>query len=158
MNNIEGTVCCDEGGGPSPEVRAFVPSGERPALLWLTIKWRTSSSDLILLKQESSLHPNNISSAMKKTIFTFLSASFVVPLASAVPLSSNSLSTTLNPRASCENTATSRSCWGEYSVDTDYYSVTPDTGVTRGKFRALCRYFHERYIDFLIFFRILVVS
>jgi hypothetical protein len=36
------------------------------------------------------------------------------------------------PRAtSCENTATSRSCWGEYDIDTDYYNVTPDTGVTR---------------------------
>ncbi|KAH8674148.1 laccase 2 [Xylariales sp. PMI_506] len=32
---------------------------------------------------------------------------------------------------SCENTATSRSCWGDYSIDTDYYDVIPDTGVTR---------------------------
>jgi hypothetical protein len=31
----------------------------------------------------------------------------------------------------CENTATSRSCWGEYSIDTDYYNIVPDTGVTR---------------------------
>jgi hypothetical protein len=31
----------------------------------------------------------------------------------------------------CENTATSRSCWGEYDIDTDYYNVIPDTGVTR---------------------------
>lgn len=38
----------------------------------------------------------------------------------------------LLPRAAnCENTATSRSCWGEYDIDTDYYDVTPDTGVTR---------------------------
>ncbi|KAI4600027.1 laccase, multicopper oxidase, benzenediol:oxygen oxidorectuctase [Pestalotiopsis sp. 9143b] len=33
--------------------------------------------------------------------------------------------------SSCENTATSRNCWGEYSIDTDYYQITPDTGVTR---------------------------
>ncbi|ETS76617.1 hypothetical protein PFICI_12004 [Pestalotiopsis fici W106-1] len=33
--------------------------------------------------------------------------------------------------SSCENTATSRNCWGEYSIDTDYYQTTPDTGVTR---------------------------
>lgn len=33
--------------------------------------------------------------------------------------------------SSCENTATSRECWGDYSIDTDYYTVTPDTGVTR---------------------------
>ncbi|RDW82847.1 hypothetical protein BP6252_03959 [Coleophoma cylindrospora] len=32
---------------------------------------------------------------------------------------------------SCENTATSRSCWGEYDIDTDYYNIIPDTGVTR---------------------------
>ncbi|KAF8860413.1 laccase precursor [Acephala macrosclerotiorum] len=31
----------------------------------------------------------------------------------------------------CENTATSRSCWGEYDIDTDYYDVIPETGVTR---------------------------
>ncbi len=31
---------------------------------------------------------------------------------------------------SCENTATSRSCWGDYDIDTDYYNVIPDTGVT----------------------------
>lgn len=27
----------------------------------------------------------------------------------------------LKPRQSCENTATSRSCWGDYSTDTNYY-------------------------------------
>ena len=33
--------------------------------------------------------------------------------------------------ASCANTATSRGCWGEYSIDTNYYEEIPDTGVTR---------------------------
>lgn len=33
--------------------------------------------------------------------------------------------------SACENTATSRQCWGNFSIDTDYYDVTPDTGVTR---------------------------
>lgn len=37
----------------------------------------------------------------------------------------------LKPRQSCENTATSRSCWGNYSIDTNYYEEVPDTGVTR---------------------------
>lgn len=39
----------------------------------------------------------------------------------------------LMPRqnASCENSATSRGCWGDYNVDTNFYEVTPDTGVTR---------------------------
>jgi hypothetical protein len=31
----------------------------------------------------------------------------------------------------CEHTATSRNCWGEYDVDTDYSEVFPDTGVIR---------------------------
>ncbi|KAJ5260569.1 hypothetical protein N7478_012174 [Penicillium angulare] len=31
----------------------------------------------------------------------------------------------------CSNTPTSRSCWGGYNISTDYYSVTPYTGVTR---------------------------
>ena len=26
-------------------------------------------------------------------------------------------------RQSCENTATSRSCWGDYSIDTNWYVV-----------------------------------
>lgn len=38
----------------------------------------------------------------------------------------------IQPRQSpCENTPTSRNCWGNYSIDTNYYDVTPDTGVTR---------------------------
>ncbi|KAK0734746.1 laccase precursor [Lasiosphaeria miniovina] len=36
----------------------------------------------------------------------------------------------LQPRQSCDNTATSRSCWGDYSIDTNYYDETPDTGNT----------------------------
>ncbi|KAK7973066.1 hypothetical protein PG988_007200, partial [Apiospora saccharicola] len=31
----------------------------------------------------------------------------------------------------CENTATSRVCWGEYSIDTDWLEITPSTGNTR---------------------------
>ncbi|GAB1317478.1 laccase, multicopper oxidase, benzenediol:oxygen oxidorectuctase [Madurella fahalii] len=38
----------------------------------------------------------------------------------------------LRPRqSSCENTPTSRNCWGDFSIDTDYYDVTPNTGVVR---------------------------
>jgi hypothetical protein len=37
----------------------------------------------------------------------------------------------LRQTTSCENTASSRNCWGNYSIDTNYYDVTPDTGVTR---------------------------
>jgi hypothetical protein len=31
----------------------------------------------------------------------------------------------------CQNTPTSRACWGEYNISTDWHSVVPDTGVTR---------------------------
>ena len=32
---------------------------------------------------------------------------------------------------SCINTATSRGCWGDYSIDTNYYEEIPSTEVTR---------------------------
>ncbi len=67
---------------------------------------------------------------MKFTVSTLLLSPFFHSFASAIPLTS--LESSLIPRqSSCENTATSRSCWGNYSIDTDWYSVTPDTGVTR---------------------------
>ncbi|KAF1813390.1 hypothetical protein P152DRAFT_395179 [Eremomyces bilateralis CBS 781.70] len=50
-------------------------------------------------------------------------------LAYCLPQESASLS--LQSRQSCENSPTSRECWGQYSIDTDYYTVFPDTGVTR---------------------------
>ena len=31
----------------------------------------------------------------------------------------------------CTNSATDRSCWGDYDLSTNYYDVVPDTGVTR---------------------------
>ncbi|KAK3348239.1 multicopper oxidase-domain-containing protein [Neurospora tetraspora] len=37
----------------------------------------------------------------------------------------------LLPRAACDNTNKSRHCWGNYSIDTNYYDEGPDTGVTR---------------------------
>jgi hypothetical protein len=38
----------------------------------------------------------------------------------------------LYPRAACEgNTASTRSEWCDYSIETDYYETIPDTGVTR---------------------------
>lgn len=39
----------------------------------------------------------------------------------------------LRPRqtTACANSATSRGCWGNYSIDTNYYTTIPDTGVTR---------------------------
>ncbi|CAI6317592.1 unnamed protein product [Periconia digitata] len=57
----------------------------------------------------------------------FLAASTaLVGFATAIP------SPSLQERAACSgNTATSRSEWCDYSIDTDYYTEVPDTGVTR---------------------------
>ncbi|KAK4220959.1 multicopper oxidase-domain-containing protein [Podospora fimiseda] len=51
------------------------------------------------------------------------------PLTLSIPL--NNLIPSLHPRQSCENTPTSRNCWGEFSTSTNYYDVTPTTNVTR---------------------------
>ncbi len=37
----------------------------------------------------------------------------------------------LESSTKCEHEPTSRQCWGDYDVNTDYMDVTPDTGVTR---------------------------
>ncbi|KAI9359649.1 Cupredoxin [Zopfochytrium polystomum] len=39
--------------------------------------------------------------------------------------------------AACVNSATARSCWGDYDITTDYYDTVPDTGVTRTYYLAL---------------------
>jgi hypothetical protein len=72
---------------------------------------------------------------MKSTLITF-AVFATTSLASVIPFTSDLLTPTLAKRASCDNTATSRSCWGDYSTDTDFYTVTPDTGVTR----EVCNY------------------
>ncbi len=36
------------------------------------------------------------------------------------------LLTALQPRQSCENSPSNRSCWGNYDIGTDYYSTIPD--------------------------------
>ncbi|KAF7922626.1 uncharacterized protein EAE98_008152 [Botrytis deweyae] len=64
------------------------------------------------------------------TVFTALTAFFAQASASAIPAVRSPLTPRQNTTASCANSATSRSCWGEYSIDTNWYDVTP-TGVTR---------------------------
>lgn len=68
---------------------------------------------------------------MKSTLFTCLASTAYYFSVAAAPFSSDIVTSPLTKRASCDNTATSRSCWGDYDIDTDYYSVTPDTGVVR---------------------------
>ncbi len=56
--------------------------------------------------------------------------SFVTAVSAlSLPSRDADISSIVQPRQSCDNTPTSRSCWGEYSIDTNYYDTTPDTGV-----------------------------
>lgn len=36
-----------------------------------------------------------------------------------------------NQTSLCENSATNRTCWGQYDINTDYYETWPTTGVIR---------------------------
>jgi hypothetical protein len=53
----------------------------------------------------------------------------------SVPSSSLSAESALQLRQAspCENTPTSRHCWGNHNIDTNFYEETPNTGVVRGK-------------------------
>lgn len=51
-------------------------------------------------------------------------------IAAALPATDNAGSVVAK-RASCQNTPTSRDCWGDYNIDTNWYEETPDTGVVR---------------------------
>ncbi|KAL3440209.1 Cupredoxin [Aspergillus insuetus] len=42
-----------------------------------------------------------------------------------------SIRTGVLAQSPCENTPTSRECWGQYNISTDWHSVVPETGVTR---------------------------
>ncbi|RDW66476.1 putative Laccase-2 [Coleophoma cylindrospora] len=73
-----------------------------------------------------------------KTTFVVLAALASQAYAALIPSQTRSqvhqkksLTAELKPRASCDNTATSRDCWGDYSIDTNWYTTTPTTGVTR---------------------------
>ncbi|KAK0107229.1 hypothetical protein ONS95_003931 [Cadophora gregata] len=57
-------------------------------------------------------------------------------LASLVFLSATSAAPSVSRDAGslskrCTNSASDRSCWGDYDLTTDYYTTVPDTGVTR---------------------------
>ncbi|KAL3465712.1 Cupredoxin [Aspergillus heterothallicus] len=55
------------------------------------------------------------------------------PLLALILLCSLEINAYLVPRqqAPCENTPTTRNCWGQYNLNTDYYNVVPDKGVFR---------------------------
>jgi hypothetical protein len=54
------------------------------------------------------------------------SATFLTVFAAPKPIQQGS-----NLSKRCVNSASDRSCWGDYDLSTDYYNVVPDTGVTR---------------------------
>lgn len=67
---------------------------------------------------------------MSRFIFATALAAFFIPSFASPALPA--LSPLVSKRAACAgNTATTRSEWCDYSLETDYSIVTPDTGVTR---------------------------
>ncbi|POS75460.1 laccase [Diaporthe helianthi] len=52
-------------------------------------------------------------------------------MAMSLPSLPASTSNLMPRQSSCQNSATSRGCWGDFSIDTNYYDVFPDTGITR---------------------------
>lgn len=67
---------------------------------------------------------------MVSLLASLLGLTLAVSVAS-IPLAEPDGPSSLQPRQGCDNTPTSRECWGEYSIDTDWYEVLPDTGVFR---------------------------
>lgn len=61
-------------------------------------------------------------------IFNMKYLRLLLPLSAAIQLSSTAPSSKVT---SCSNSAKNRTAWCDYSIHTDYYSVVPDTGVTR---------------------------
>jgi len=68
---------------------------------------------------------SSCSSSYPSTAPISASRSRALPSTKSYASSSASASSTY-----CVNSPTNRQCWGEYNINTDYYQVTPDTGVT----------------------------
>lgn len=56
------------------------------------------------------------------TRFSLLSLALAASRVSAAPLEAFALS------KRCVNSATDRTCWGDYDISTDYYNDGPNTG------------------------------
>jgi len=67
---------------------------------------------------------------MKNSFFSSLAKFASLSLALALP-TAEVIPSALEERQSCANTATTRSCWGQYSASTNSYTTVPKTGVTR---------------------------
>lgn len=62
-----------------------------------------------------------------------LTAAFSFQLAHSIPSPVADFSSTQNQSETslCQNSATNRTCWGQYDINTDYYEAWPTTGVIR---------------------------
>ena len=62
-----------------------------------------------------------------------LAATFSFQLVHSVPspLADFELTQNQSEASLCANSATNRTCWGQYSINTDYYESWPTTGVIR---------------------------
>jgi hypothetical protein len=49
--------------------------------------------------------------------------------------------------SNCQNSATSRNCWGQYDINTNYYNTIPNTGVTVSVNRPISGYMTLVYSD-----------
>jgi hypothetical protein len=68
---------------------------------------------------------------LRSLFLAALYAAGALAATTATTTSSNSrTSSTPTATSSCVNAATNRDCWGDYNIDTNYYTTTPDTGVT----------------------------
>lgn len=69
--------------------------------------------------------------AMAQKYLTYLFYFISLSAAAVFPRNVNITQSDVQSQPLCENTPTSRECWGQYSIDTDWYNVIPNTGVTR---------------------------
>lgn len=62
-----------------------------------------------------------------------LSAAFSSQLVHSIPSPLADVNSAQNQSETllCENSETSRTCWGQYDINTDYYEYWPTTGVVR---------------------------
>ncbi|KAH8891112.1 laccase [Thozetella sp. PMI_491] len=72
---------------------------------------------------------------MKQSLLSFLTLAVgIIPFTSAHPTIESDFLTSVEARQApvpgCQNGPTSRNCWGNYNIDTNYYEVFPNTGKT----------------------------
>lgn len=98
--------------------------GHHQALHSLLLPFPFSSNVYTLIYTHT--HTHTLSPFIMKVLQHFLalatgSLALTIPSTSDRKLLERDAEADLMPRASCENSASDRSCWGDYSIDTNYY-------------------------------------